>query len=277
MGSHRADRSEQPGHGHGHGHDSGVELEVAPLPRALLLGLLAAIAVAAVAGVVLLWPDEGKVDDLKGSVGFAVEGATFPTAVVDDVLPACPQAGPNEEPDTSQPCGQVRVTVDEGVDRGTEVTVDVPPEVSGSGVAKGDHLVLLRAPGQDGQPAVLSYYEIERSTSLWLVGGLFVVVVLAVARLRGLMALIGLGVAGAVVGGFVIPALLAGQPAVPVALVASAVIMYVVLYTTHGFSLRTSAALAGTLTGMVLTAGIGWWSVSSAHLTGVVDEGGRIL
>ncbi len=277
MGSHRADRSEQPGHGHGHGHDSGVELEVAPLPRALLLGLLAAIAVAAVAGVVLLWPDEGKVDDLKGSVGFAVEGATFPTAVVDDVLPACPQAGPNEEPDTSQPCGQVRVTVDEGVDRGTEVTVDVPPEVSGSGVAKGDHLVLLRAPGQDGQPAVLSYYEIERSTSLWLVGGIFVVVVLAVARLRGLMALIGLGVAGAVVGGFVIPALLAGQPAVPVALVASAVIMYVVLYTTHGFSLRTSAALAGTLTGMVLTAGIGWWSVSSAHLTGVVDEGGRIL
>ena len=91
------------------------------------------------------------------------------------------------------------------------------------------------------------------------------------------MALIGLGVAGAVVGVFVIPALLTGQPAVPVALVASAVIMYVVLYTTHGLSLRTSAALAGTLTGMALTAGIGWWSVSSAHLTGVVDDGGRIL
>ena len=28
---------------------------------------------------------------------------------------------------------------------------------------------------------------------------------------------------------------------------------------------------------MALTAGIGWWSVSSAHLTGVVDDGGRIL
>ncbi len=276
-GSHRADSTQEPGHGHGHGHGAEVELEVAPLPRALLLAVLAAVAVAAVAGVVLLWPDAGKVDDLKGSVGFAVEGATFPKATVDEVLPACPRAGPNDQPDTSEPCGQVTVTVDEGAEQGTKVTVDVPPEVSDAGLAQGDQLVLLRTPGQDGQPAVLSYFEIERSTSLWLVAGLFVVVVLAVARLRGLMALIGLGFAGAVVGIFVIPAMLAGQPAIPVALVAAAVIMYVVLYTTHGPSLRTSAALAGTLAGMAMTAGIAWWSVGSAHLTGVVDDGGRIL
>ena len=115
MGSHRADSKHEPGHGHGHGAE--VELEVAPLPRALLLAVLAAVAVAVVAGVVLLWPDSGKVDDLKGSVGFAVEGATFPKATVDEVLPACPRAGPDEEPDTSEPCGQVKVTVDEGATR----------------------------------------------------------------------------------------------------------------------------------------------------------------
>jgi len=101
--------------------------------------------------------------------------------------------------------------------------------------------------------------------------------VLVVARLRGLMALVGLGVAGVVLGGFAVPALLTGESAVPVALAAAAAIMYVVLYTTHGFSLRTSAALAGTLAGMGLTAVVGWWSVSSAHLTGVVDDGGRVL
>ena len=98
--------------------------------------------------------------------------------------------------------------------------------------------------------------------------------VLAVARLRGLMALVGLGVAGVVLGGFAIPALLTGESGVPVALVAASTIMFVVLYTTHGVSLRTSAALAGTLAGMALTAAVGWWAVGSAHLTGVVDEGG---
>ncbi|MDX6371341.1 MAG: hypothetical protein QOD98_329 [Nocardioidaceae bacterium] len=277
MGSHRADRNEELGHGHGHGHSDEVELEVAPLPRAVLLAVLAAVALAAVAGVVLLWPDAGKVDDLKGSVGFATAGTTFPSATIDEVQPACPRTGPDQPADTSKPCGQIKVTVDEGADKGTEVTVGVPPEVSDAGLHNGDHLILIRAPAKDGRPASLNYYEIERATSLWLVAGLFVVVVVAVARLRGLMALIGLGVAGAVVGGFVIPALLTGRPAVPVALAASAVIMYVVLYTTHGISLRTSAALAGTLAGMALTAGIGWWSVGSAHLTGVVDDGGRIL
>jgi uncharacterized membrane protein len=276
VGSHRADRNEELGHAHGHG-PAEVELEVAPLPRAVLLALLAAVAVVAVAGVVLLWPDAGKVDDLKGSVGFATKGTTFPSATIDEVQPACPRAGPDEEADTSKPCGQIKATVDDGADKGTKVTVGVPPEVSDAGLHQGDHLILIRSPAPDDQPATLNYYEIERATSLWLVAGLFVVVVVAVARLRGLMALVGLGVAGVVVGGFVIPALLTGRPAVPVALVASAVIMYVVLYTTHGISLRTSAALAGTLTGMALTAGIGWWSVGSAHLTGVVDDGGRIL
>jgi uncharacterized membrane protein len=277
VGSHRADRNQELGHGHGHGHGDEVELEVPPLPRAVLLGVLAALAVATVAGVVLLWPDSGRVDDMKGSVGFAAEGATFPEATVDEVLPICPQSGPDEEPDTSKPCGQIEATVAEGDDKGTKVTVDVPPEVSNAGLAEGDRLVLLRTPGADGQPATFGYFEIERSTALWQVGLLFVVVVLAVARLRGLMALIGLGVAGVVFGVYAIPAMLAGEAAVPVALTASAAIMYVVLYTTHGPSLRTSAALAGTLAGMGLTAGIGWWAVSEAHLTGVVDDGGRIL
>ena len=275
MGSHRAERSQEtgPGHGHGHGHGHGdVELEVRPLPRAVLLAVLAAVAVATVAGVALLWPDGAKVDKLQGSVGFATTGTTYPQATVDEVLPVCPQSGPSSELDTSKPCDQVKVTVDEGADKGTKTAVDVPPEVVGAGLQKGD-----RTPGQDGQPATLSYFEIERATSLWLLAGLFVVVVLAVARLRGLMALVGLGVAAVVIGGFVLPALVTGESAIAVALVASAAIMFVVLYTTHGISIRTSAALAGTLAGMVLSAAIGWWSVGSAHLTGVVDDGGRVL
>jgi len=280
VGSHRADRNQPHAHAHGHGHSHGTgdtEFEVPPLPRAVLLAVLAAVAVATVVGVVLLWPDQHRADELKGSVGFAAEGVTFPEATVDKVLPVCPQDGPDSEPDTSTPCGQIRATVADGVDQGTKVTVDVPPEVSSAGLTPDDRLVLLRTPGAEGQPATFGYFEIERSSSLWLVTGLFALVVVAVARLRGLMALVGLGVAGLVLGRFAIPALLTGEAAVPVALVASAVIMYFVLYTTHGPSLRTSAALAGTLVGMVLTAGIGWWAVGSAHLTGVVDDGGRIL
>jgi uncharacterized membrane protein len=277
VGSHRADRDQPPTHGHGHGPGPAVELEVAPLPRAVLLAVLAAVAIAVTIGAVVYWPDGDKADQIKGSVGFAAEGVTFPHADVDVVEPACPRAGPDDQPDTTTPCGQIRATVREGDDKGTKVKVDVPPEVSDAGLQKGDSLELIRTPPQDDQPATFAYFGIERTSSLWLLAGLFAAVVIAVARFRGLMALVGLGVAGVVLGGFAIPAWLTGEAAVPVALVASGAIMYVVLYTTHGISIRTSAALAGTLTGMALTAGIGWWAVSSAHLTGVVDEGGQIL
>jgi uncharacterized membrane protein len=274
VGSHRA----APDSGHGHGQGDEPELEVALGPRIVLLAVLAAIALATVVGLVLLWPDGDAAADLKGSVGFAAEGVTFPEAVVDKVLPACPPSDPTQAPaETAAPCGQVTATVAEGADKGTRTSVDVPPEVSDAGLEKGDRLELIRTPATDDQPATLAYFGIERSVSLWLVFGLFVVVVLAVARFRGLMALVGLGFAGVVVGFFALPALLTGEHAVAVALVASAAIMYVVLFTTHGFSIRTSAALGGTLVGMALTAGIGWWAIGSAHLTGVVDTSGQVL
>jgi uncharacterized membrane protein len=242
-----------------------------------LLAALAGVALATLVGGVLLWPDHEQVDKIQGSVGFAAAGVTFPHATVDSVQPACPRAGPDDPPDTTKPCGQIQATVTEGEAKGTKVTVDVPPEVSDAGLKKGDELELLRTPPKDGQPATLSYFGIERSSSLWLLAGLFAAAVIAVARFRGVMALLGLGVAGVVLGGFAVPAWLTGEAAVPVALVASAAIMYMVLYTTHGLSIRTSAALAGTLVGMAITAAIGWWSVGSAHLTGVVDDGGQIL
>jgi uncharacterized membrane protein len=53
--------------------------------------------------------------------------------------------------------------------------------------------------------------------------------------------------------------------------------MFVVLYLTHGVSLRTSTALAGTLAGVVITAFVGVIAVKSSRLSGITDEGGAIL
>ena len=260
------------GHGHSHraGHDDDVE--VAAGPRTALLSLLAAALVVTVVGLVMLWPDGGEVDDLRGSVTFAGEGVSFPEATVDDVAPACESL---TEP--AEGCGTLSVTVADGTDEGTGVEVPVPPQVSAAGLGPGDRVELIRTPGAEGAPAAYAFFNIERSQSLWVLAGLFALVVLAVARLRGLMALLGLGFAGAVVGFFVVPALLTGGPPVQVAVVGAVAIMYVVLYTTHGFSIRTSSALAGTLGGIALTAAIGAWAVGDAHLTGVTDESGGVL
>ena len=77
------------GHGHSHraGHDDDVE--VAAVPRTVLLSFLAAALVVTIVGLVTLWPDGDEVDELRGSVSFAGEGVTFPEATVEEVAPAC--------------------------------------------------------------------------------------------------------------------------------------------------------------------------------------------
>jgi uncharacterized membrane protein len=260
------------GHGHSHraGHDDDVE--VAALPRTVLLSVLAAALVLTVVGLLTLWPDGDDVDELRGSVSFAAEGVTFPEATVEEVAPPCATL---TEPRES--CGTLEVTVAEGADEGTTAEVDVPVQVSEAGLGPGDRVELVRTPAAEGEPATFAYFNIERSRSLWLLGGLFALVVVVVARWRGLMSLVGLAFAGGVVGLFVLPALLVGEPAVPVAVVGAVAIMYVVLYTTHGFSIRTSAALAGTLGGIAMTAAMGAWAVGASRLTGVTGEEGGVL
>jgi uncharacterized membrane protein len=57
-----------------------------------------------------------------------------------------------------------------------------------------------------------------------------------------------------------------------VSLVASGAILYAVIYLAHGVSLRTSAALLGTLTALLLAAVLSWATIELVHLTGLSED-----
>ncbi|MGB2919278.1 MAG: YibE/F family protein, partial [Mycobacterium sp.] len=84
--------------------------------------------------------------------------------------------------------------------------------------------------------------------------------------------LVGIVIAFGVLVLFLLPALRDGAPAVPVAVVASSAILYAVIYLAHGVSLRTSAALLGTLASLVLAAFLSWGAIEFAHLTGLSED-----
>ena len=229
------------------------------MPRLILLGVLAlAFAVTAIA-MVRLWPDAAA-DAVRSQTSFAAPGVTYPSAVLE-----------------SQDGTTLTVRITDGRSAGERTQVQVPPEVASSGLEKGDGIRLIATPATDQSPARFSYFGTERGTSLWLLGGLFALVVVGVARWRGLLAIAGLALGGAVVWWFMLPALLIGESGVAVGLTGSAAIMLVVLYSTHGISLRTSTALLGTLAGLVVTAGLAVLAIGSSHLTGISDESGGIL
>jgi uncharacterized membrane protein len=272
------------GAGHSHRADArSADVAVPAGPRWTLLVVLAALAVATVVGLVSLWPDGDRVSEVEEDVSFAAPGVTFPRATVTEVQPACPAVTSEDgratapQPGEDDACGRISVTVDEGASDGERAQIGVPPHVSASGLEPGDQVRLMRIPVAEGEAPQFSYFGTERPRPLLFLTILFVVVVVAVARHRGLFALVGLAFAAWLIATFLLPGVLSGESAVVAGLVTCSAIMFVVLYITHGFSIRTSVALAGTLAGLSITATLGMASVDSTNLTGVSDEGGGVL
>ncbi|GAB2549409.1 YibE/F family protein [Leucobacter ruminantium] len=123
-------------------------------------------------------------------------------------------------------------------------------------------------------------YEVSgvlRGLPLLLLTLVFAAVVIWVGRLRGLLALVALVISAGVLLAFVLPALVSGGPGLPIALVGSSAIMFVILYLVHGPNLRTTAALVGTLFGILIMALVSLISVKATRLSGIGDESSSLL
>lgn len=259
---------------HSHRASSTDDLRVGAAIRLSLLSALGVVAALTIVGVVLLWPNGGKLDTIRRNTPFAAPGVTSTTAAIIRVAPAC--EGSRKAEGTGS-CDTIDVRVLHGAGTGSRAQVRVPPEVTTSGLGAGDRVRLLRTPAQHGQPVSYTFDSVDRTTNLVWFALLFVLVVIAVARLRGVMAILGLCFSALTIYFFLLPALLAGEPPILVAVVSASAIMFVVLYTTHGLSLRTSTALAGTLAGIGLTATLAVLSIGYTHLTGIADETGGVV
>ena len=239
---------------------------------AVLALILLPLAVATIVGLVLLRPS-GAVHR-TGVVDVAAE---YPTArVTGSSTQSC--SGENEDrlPDgeipDAVPCTLVRATVASSGTTQKEVEVWAPVTVRPADVPPGTEIVLVRYLATESEPEVWAWYDFSRTLPLGLLTAAFAVAVTAVAGLRGLRALLGLGIAFGVIGMFMLPALLDGRDAPLVGLVGSAAIMFVVLYLAHGFSRRTTTALLGTFAGLGVTALLGAAAARAAHLSGIATE-----
>jgi uncharacterized membrane protein len=106
---------------------------------------------------------------------------------------------------------------------------------------------------------------------MWLLA-IFSVAVVVLGRLRGVTALVGLAATLVVVLFFVLPSILDGRSPVLVSTVGAAAISYLALYLTHGFTLRTTTALLGTLGGLACTVFLASTFTDVTALTGTATE-----
>lgn len=264
---------------HGHGHFEGPA-PVGPVAAKVVVGLLVAIGLAVLAAAIALWPSKQHVDiplpfQTAGGGAVVTEAGTV---TVQDLGPCGSYSAgrvftgaPVPPADNSYQCQRSIIAIESGPNAGANTLLEVSPGPGQPDLRVGERIRLVRQTDPTGATQY-SFYDYARGLPLTLIVVAFAVVIIAVARWRGLRALIGLFVAFGVLVIFMLPALLDGKPPIPVALVGGAIILYAVLYLAHGVSLRTSSALLGTLASMLLAAVLAYVAIRMTHLTGLSEE-----
>jgi uncharacterized membrane protein len=224
----------------------------------VLAGSVGALVAATVIALVVLWPAP-RHHGPSQAFGGKTYGATV-SAVRDA---RCP--GP-----TPQACRQLTARISDGPGRGKTAALDLGPSKLVSKYSPGDHIRVQRVVAPPGAHAVPSYQFAgldRRGTIRWLVI-LFGLLVLLLARWRGLFALVGFGLSLLLVMKFVVPAILAGSPPLLVAVVGALAVMFVTVGLTYGISPQSGAAILGIGASLVFAGVAGTVAVHVAHLDG---------
>ncbi len=264
-----------PGHSHSHDHglDGGWRRWAGdPMLRLVLAGVVVA-AVATVIGVIALWPSgEGRRSAIANAdeIGLVTDRLS---ATVEEVRDGPCTYSTNENP---QVCRTVTLIANEGADAGTVVAI---PEInltfdrSIPNLAVGDDIIL----GYEDSTDVYFFADRDRRSSLVWLAALFAIVVIALGRFRGVLAILAMAATLVVLIAFVAPSALDGNDPLLVAVVAASAIAFISLYLTHGFNPTTTVALAGTLAALGLTLALSWLFFKVSRFTGLATEEALIL
>lgn len=164
--------------------------------------------------------------------------------------------------------------VSKGEFQGQQITVTyngMGPTLESVRFRKGERALVMVNTRPDAQ----TFFQVAdhvRLLPLAAVAALFAVVTVAIGRWQGLRALFGLALSAALIGGFVLPQILAGRDPVLVSIVGTAVLLAVTLYLIQGWNRQSHVALLGMLVSLAFTGGLAIVWTRLAFLTGFGSE-----
>lgn len=168
----------------------------------------------------------------------------------------------------------LKATVTTGDREGEEIEffhVIPQTQVESRGYEEGDEVIVLETADYEGVPQffALDHYRLPALGAVVIV---FFVLALVFARKKGALAIIGLLVSLAILGGFIVPQLAQGADALLIGVIGIGVIAPVSFYIAHGFNKRTSIALLGTGITLVIAAFAAIAFVSVTNLFGIGSD-----
>jgi uncharacterized membrane protein len=256
------------GHTHGHTHDHRPPTPASRRVRRGIAMALVPLAIATLVGLVALWPkhDPRYSTDL-GQAEQRLNDLTNATVTGVD-LATC--TGLDAE--LNSVCIQVEAKLTER-DPGRTISFISSTGNGSPRIRIGDPIVVVEVQKPTGDsPGLFSFYGFPRKTPLLLLLAMFVGLALVIGRRNGLRALVGLSFTIFLLLKFALPAITNGRSPLLVSVVAAAAIMLVTLYASHGPNARTSCAVVGTLSSLLITGALAQVFTQAARFTGIGNE-----
>lgn len=249
---------------------------LATRPGRAVAATLVVLVVGVVAGLVALWPSGERT--LQTLIVGTAERATVERVT----RVSCPAA-------QRSPCQVLSARVLTGPDAGSRTQLTLPGTDVAPAVFAGDEIRIVRNDpygGGGGTTAdqatqlgleAYAFADFERRRPLYILAVLFGVLVIALARVKGVRALVGLGLSLAVVTQFIVPAILDGTSPLLVALVGSLAVMLLTIALAHGTGVTSVAAILGASVSLLATALLAVVFVEAAQITGFSSEEASLL
>ncbi|MCR4324515.1 MAG: YibE/F family protein [Candidatus Curtissbacteria bacterium] len=192
------------------------------------------------------------------------------TAKIVEVL----EEGEKEIVGNKYPYQIVKVKFLDGSEKDRETTLDHGKKFSISRnqtVEEGQKVVVIKSSieGIGTEYHIIDKYRLDKVIAIVLA---FFVLVVGLARLKGLGSIVGLVISLAVIVKLIVPQILAGRDPLVVSIAGSFVIMISTIYLAHGFSKRTTIAVSSTLVTLIFSGILSLIFVNLSQLTGGGSE-----
>ncbi|MEI6532235.1 MAG: YibE/F family protein [Candidatus Roizmanbacteria bacterium] len=172
----------------------------------------------------------------------------------------------------------IKLKLEEGSEKGKNVTTSVMVNPGGKQqeYVKGERVVVQISQMPDGSELIY-IVDYVRTTPLFLLLFLFILIVFIIGRWRGLMSIIGMIFSFLIIIQFIIPSIIAGNNPILISLLASTIVLPVTFYISHGFNAKTTISIVGTCIALFLTGILAIIFVYAVKLSGFDSDEAMFL
>lgn len=168
---------------------------------------------------------------------------------------------------------KINIEVIKGSLRDSKITIEsgTVPSANIPKYKVGDKVIVSYTKDFDGNDVFYITDFVRRAPLLYLFI-IFVALTVAVAKWRGLLSLVGMGVSFLVIFFLILPKISGGADPVETAILGSFIIIPVTFFLSHGFNKKTGVAMAGTLISLIIVGILAGIFVDLSKLTGFASE-----